>query len=142
MGSIVIKLVLGGMLIICSWSDIRKKIISFQVLIIAVSIILITLLIQNNLWVWERIIGIGIGGILLVLSKITRGQIGLGDGLLFCVTGLAIGGWNNLLLLSYSLCLAFIYSSVIWIRKWTNKYKTIPFVPFVLLGYIGVLLSC
>lgn len=142
MDSIIIKLVLGAVLIICSWSDIRKRTISFQVLMIAVGIILIMLFVQDNLLVWDNMIGIGIGCILLALSKITRGQIGFGDGLLFCVTGLGIGGWNNFLLLSYSLCLAFVYASVIWIRKWTNKYKTIPFVPFVFFGYIGVLLSC
>lgn len=75
--------------------------------------------------------GILVGVILLGISRLTGEAIGYGDGLVFLVTGVFLGVWQNLNLLFTSLVIAFVYSSVqILLRKKKTKDE-IPFVPFI-----------
>ena len=59
----------------------------------------------NNLGVSfdEIILGILIGVVLLAVSKVTGGAVGMGDGLLFTITGIYFGFRKNLILLLGSL---------------------------------------
>ena len=58
------------------------------------------------------------------------------DGLLFLVTGIYIGGWDNCSLLMTSLILVFVFAIIqILVRKKSAKSE-IPFVPFVLSAYM------
>jgi len=84
--------------------------------------------------------GISIGLILLGISFITRGQIGMGDGLIVCITGMSLGFTKNAMLLGFGLFGSAIFSMILLSFKLANRKKTIPFVPFLLCGYVGVLL--
>ena len=54
--------------------------------------------------------GIAVGVCLLLLSGLTRQSIGMGDGFLFCVTGVYLGGSKNLELLMMSLFYASLFA--------------------------------
>lgn len=80
--------------------------------------------------------GVGIGAFLCVISKLTDGSIGMGDGLLTILTGLYTGGIFTFI----CLCFAFLFSAVaalyfISIKK-KGKKDSLPFIPFMLAGYI------
>ena len=77
---------------------------------------------------------LGVG--LLGIAKMTGESLGYGDGLLFLVTGIYLGGWDNCALLMTSLVLAFVFAIIqILVRKKSAKSE-IPFVPFVLSAYV------
>ncbi len=80
--------------------------------------------------------GMAVGLFLLVISKVSQGAVGAGDGLLFVITGLYIGFWKNAALLCISLMLCSLWGVGIMIlgkKKWIElKKKELPFLPFVL----------
>ena len=80
--------------------------------------------------------GILIGIVLLLLAKMTREKIGYGDGWIFVVTGIYMGFRNNMYLLLLSLFLASLVSICLLVFKKVNKKTELPFVSFVLPGYL------
>ncbi len=79
--------------------------------------------------------GIYIGVILLILSKLSRGGIGAGDGIVFVVTGLVYGIWENAVLLLIALTLSGVVGGILLILHKVGRKALIPFVPFVSVGY-------
>ena len=79
-----------------------------------------------------------VGAALVLLAWVTRQQIGYGDGLLFAVTGIFLGFFENLLLLIASLFPAAFFAGVLFLKKKKKGYR-FPFVPFVLVGYVLLL---
>ncbi len=139
-----IALIINGLvfllLLICSVDDIHKKTIHLKKLIIFMIPIVIGTLIRTDIGIIQCITGMIVGVLFIVISKVTRGAIGMGDGLLLCVTGLGLGIWRNLEMLCYALLFAAIYSSILLIRNFRNRKRKIPFVPFLFLGYICCIL--
>jgi len=88
--------------------------------------------------------GAFIGVILLILSKMTEGAVGPGDGMLFFITGIYLGFWKNVMLLWGSLLLCSCWGiGLLAVRqiKWTAGKRTeIPFLPFVLPVGIWILM--
>ena len=95
-------------------------------------------LIQGRLTFLERVIGFSLGLLLILLHKVSRGQIGLGDGLILCVTGISLGFYKNSILLINSLFLSAIFSIIYIFIKKANRKTTIPFIPFVFIASLGV----
>ena len=65
----------------------------------------------------------------------------MGDGLILSVTGLGLGFWNNLELFALALFAAALVSIVLLITRLANRKTSIPFVPFLFLGYLLHLIS-
>lgn len=89
-------------------------------------------------------LGMAVGIGILLLSILTGGSIGMGDGLVFCVTGIYLGGSRNLELLFMSLLYAALFSLFLLVKgKGTakNRKREIPFLPFVFAGYVTILLE-
>lgn len=85
--------------------------------------------------------GVLIGIVLMAVSIVSRGQIGVGDGILFVVSGMLLGLYENIVLLFLSLITAsFVGVGLLILRKGSRKDK-LPFAPFVFAGY-GVICLC
>lgn len=131
-------------LLLLSWQDIRKKEVSMQLLFVGIAIAIVSIGAaigmnqEGNIWLSK---GIGmLSGLLLVfLSKATKGQIGMGDAIVLTVTGVIFGFWDNLFLLFYSLVLSGVYAAILLIMKKIRKKQNIAFLPFVVLGTLGVI---
>lgn len=85
--------------------------------------------------------GVGVGILLLIFSVLTKEKIGKGDAYILMVTGIYLGFINTIVLLWLSSILAAIYG-IIEIRKYDNDDKAkieLPFIPFLLLGYMLLL---
>lgn len=81
--------------------------------------------------------GAGLGILLLLTAFLTGEAIGFGDGFLLCVTGIYLGFWENLNLLFLGAVLsALILGAGVLVKKVKLKDR-LPFVPFLLLGFIG-----
>lgn len=78
----------------------------------------------------------GIGAALIMISRLSRGAIGEGDGWFLIITGILLGFWNNLALLLYGILFCSCYSLglVVWgfFLKVNIRKKTVPFLPFLL----------
>ena len=98
-----------------TWTDIRKKEICVPV-------------------------SMGAGTIAAVISVLTRGEIGFGDGLLILAMGSVLKSGELLGVLCAALLLCGIYSGLQLLVFKKKRETEIPFAPFLLVGYLGGIL--
>jgi leader peptidase (prepilin peptidase)/N-methyltransferase len=139
MAEITIKVIMMAILLFCGVQDVLKKKIFLWIIIVGAVFVGLCLPFCNTVSVIDRIGGFAIGLSVAVISIATEGKIGMGDALLLCVTGLGLGFWGNLELFAIALLLAAILSIVLLVFRLADRKKSIPFVPFLLVGYVFVL---
>ena len=71
--------------------------------------------------------GLGIGVVMVILSFLTKGAIGMGDGWLLCATGVLLGASGNFELLLTALGIGLLLGKVHW-------KDSFPFAPFLCLA--------
>lgn len=76
---------------------------------------------------------VGIG--LMLLSVLSKGAVGFGDGLVVAVTGIWLGGWKTALVLMGGFLLAAFFGVAGICAGRVNRKSEIPFVPFFSLSY-------
>lgn len=134
----VMPILISLWLLFCSWQDFRKKQIHVFLIIIGFIIILINAFLFGNSSILHSVLGIIPGILLVLLCFISRGQIGLGDGLIVSIIGLNVGLTKSLIVLSYSLFGSAFISIILLLFHLANRKKSIPFVPFLFISYLGV----
>ncbi len=137
---IVISIILFLWLLLCSMQDMKKKRINIYLILAGFLVVLISTVWNGEFNILYHLGGMSLGLLLLCISFITKGQIGVGDGLIVCITGLCLGFSRNAMLLLISLFGSAIFSIVLLSFRLAGRKKTIPFVPFLLFGYMGVLI--
>lgn len=126
------------MLLVCGIFDWRKKEIPV-VWLVSMSIVTIVLFIcAGREMLWLRLAGGSVGLLLFALSKWTNEAIGYGD----CWVILLLGIRAGLFVVLQVLFVAFVIAGLtalfcLWFRRW-NKKMTLPFVPFLVFSYLGV----
>lgn len=138
--NIVLQCVLLIWLFLCSWQDIKRQQISLALILVGFVLLLAISIYQNEISLWERLGGTSLGLVVIGLNKITRGQIGMGDGLILSITGVTLGLYLNSMIVFNSLFIAGFFSIIFLIIKRVNRKTTIPFLPFVFIATIGVVL--
>ena len=84
-----------------------------------------------------------VGLMVYLFSVLTKEKIGKGDAFVVMVTGLYLGFQNTLLLVWLSTILAAVIGSIIIRKNNVNTDFEIPFVPFLLMGYLIIyFISC
>ncbi|MDF2542587.1 MAG: putative rane protein [Herbinix sp.] len=127
------------LLLLCSIQDMKKKKVSLWVVGLGILCILFLSLIYGTISHADRIGGFAVGVSIVLLSKATGGKIGMGDGLLLCATGIGLGLWGNLELFAVALFIAAVVSIVLLIVGIVNRKTSIPFIPFLFMGYIAMM---
>lgn len=89
----------------------------------------------------EGILSLGIGVVAAIASVLSRGKVGMGDGLMIFAMGsvLNAGELIEILCLSFLLCGIYAGLQLGLLKKKRNT--EIPFVPFLLVGYLGGILT-
>ena len=129
-------------LVIEAVKDFRKKEVNIPVLGILVVAAMVMIFLGKEISVSNAIIGLAEGLLLILVSVMTKGQIGMGDGILLAACGLMLGGKDNMVMFFFACLSSAIVSVLIMIIKKADKKTTIPFVPFMIPGFlIMVLLS-
>jgi leader peptidase (prepilin peptidase)/N-methyltransferase len=131
---------LGIFLAISAIIDIKRKEVSIKILIVFGVVGLIFYIIGQPISLLEEVGGVVIGVLILLLYRITKGEIGEGDGWLLIVTGIFLGISRNFELLMSGLLLAAVCSLFLLLFKKAGKKKEIPFIPFLFLGYMGMVI--
>lgn len=132
----VAKACTGLMLATGAVQDIFMKKIYTWIIAAAAVIVAVCVPFCPDISLAERIAGVLVGAFVCILSKATGGKIGLGDGLVLCVTGLALGFWPNMEMFALSLLAAALVSIVLIIFRRADRKKRIPFLPFLMFGYV------
>lgn len=123
-----------ALLVLCTIEDFKcKKIVTWH-LIIVLPFLCLDIGFNHKVTVIARVIGILIGFIFFLLSKLTKEQIGIGDSYVIMTIGLLLGWLKCLEIITYSFFLSAIIAILLMsIFKFSRK-RTIPFIPILLLG--------
>lgn len=127
-------------LLICAIMDIRKKMI-YLPFIIFCSLIIVLLQVAAKELNLAAIVATAIVMLIICgISVISGGQLGLGDGLLFGMTGLGLGVADNLCMILYCFIGVFV-AALLWVLVFHGKKESrIPLAPFILAASILVLI--
>ena len=118
-----------------SVEDVLFKKISNQLLVmLGILSVIYQILCEENMWL-SGLGGIAIGCFFLVFSYATREALGYGDSWLICILGVFVGGMVLLEMLVVAWAAVSIGAMVILVRKRFSRKASIPFVPFIALGY-------
>ena len=124
-----------------SWIDIQKKQISLVSVGFFMAVgILYECVVQNKnpdvFW------GLLPGAVLLGVSKLSREALRMGDALLMLVLGIYLGLEAALDVLLLALFLAAVWAGILIVVGKKGRNYAFPFVPFLLIGYVGRWLLC
>ena len=135
----VSQIIWGILLLILSVKDIRKREVpTWLVVSGGILAVLCKVLEQAVNDIPGMLVGAAIGTLFLLVSRITREALGYGDSMLIVGLGLYLGLWKMLYLLVIAFFSAAVFSMAgIIIKRFTRK-TTIPFIPFLAVGYLGV----
>lgn len=137
----MVNYIMLGMLGFYAVEDIKKKKITVCYLLIFALVGIFTNLYYKNMSMLSIAGGIILGAGVLALSFITRGSVGTGDGMILVVTGLYLGAGKNFELFMTSLIYGAVFSlGLLVVGRKKRKYE-IPFVPFLLAGYITIMVG-
>lgn len=134
---VIFCILLAG-LVVEAIKDIKEKKIYLAVVLVELPVLM-----GAQYWMGEGgvaiwIASVGIGAFFYFISVVTRGQIGKGDALVFCMTGAGVGLYDNLLLIYVAFFLAFLAAVFLWAVRGVNKKYSIPLTPFILCAYLLV----
>ena len=125
---------------IASWGDWKRREISVNLLMVmSIFVIGSAFLLKRNslLSVFG---GIAIGLFFVYLSYITEEKIGYGDSWLIGVLGVYLGGTALLELMLIASLAASVCSLVYCACHGWNRNHALPFIPFMMVAFVGVLL--
>lgn len=120
--------------------DLVRRELSVKYLIVGtVFSTLYQILNHKNIW-YMSVCGALLGCGFLLLSKCTKEQIGYGDSWMILNLGIFLGIWKLIFMLSVVFGFSFLFSCIGLVSKKLTRRTRIPFYPFLMLGYIGVMI--
>lgn len=121
---------------VLSVEDIKKRKVRMLLLYLGVGIVVGGLFLYRSPTIIERVVGGGIGLVFLLITWVTKGGIGLADGILVLYLGVLYGYLPCLtILLIASIACSICCMLMIGFRLVTRKAR-IPYIPFLLIGYL------
>lgn len=133
----VVILIFLVVLAILDWKNKEIPVLLLLLMSVAVAIFAVVCPTEN---VRSCMAGASVGLLFFVISKVTKEAIGYGDGWLILLLGVFLGGLRVLqILFAASIFSAVCSLFYLWKCHW-KRTATIPFVPFLTIAYIGVLL--
>lgn len=137
MGKIWILFLLG----INAWLDLKKREINLILTIFLALYGCFCIVTGGEIWT-DYLLAIGISGMFIGLSFVSHGGIGMGDALLLLALGVNLPMDEYLVMLCMAFLLAAMWASCLMIFMKKGKKTEIPFVPFLLFGFVGGLALC
>lgn len=128
--------VLLGTLGVHSLEDLRDNKITVTITLFSGILGIILHLLSPDISIFEMIEGMFSGAWVILLGCLTGGKIGIGDGIIFILTGLYLGAEKNLALMCLSFSQAGICGIFLLLFGCCKRDGRIPFVPFLFLGYL------
>lgn len=89
---------------------------------------------------YECFLGITVGILFCLLSRLTQEQIGYADSWMILNLGICFGVWRLLIILSIGFGVCTLITVIGIIKKKIHREERIPFYPFLMIGLVGVML--
>lgn len=89
---------------------------------------------------WSAVGGVAVGLLFFGISKVTKEAVGYGDSWLVTILGMYLGGRRLLEVVLAATVLAGIFSLIFCVFRGWDRKRSIPFVPFLTVAYLGVVL--
>lgn len=120
--------------------DWTKRSVSIKSIITgAVSVcILLIITVSTIEELWSHALGAICGSIFLIVSKCSNEKLGYGDSMVLAILGAFLGITEFLGIAFVGFVLCGFYGGVRFIIKKGAKNQEIPFIPFLLIAYIGI----
>ena len=118
-----------------TYTDIKSHSISIKVSLSATILIIITLFFSDRPYLSSIIYGLIPGIVLFILSYLTRESIGYGDGVIVSIIGIGLGFSKVIFICIIAFIVTAIVAIFLIIKRKSGK-STLPFVPFILCGFI------
>lgn len=119
-----------------AWTDVRRKEISLAAAAFFAAVAVGWTVYSGEIS-WEFFVPVGISGFFLMLSLLTKGAMGMGDGWLMLALGTALNLEEFLTMLTIGMIGSAVWAGILLVVFHKGRKAEIPFVPFLLLGYIG-----
>ena len=133
----IIDWVMFALLGCCGFTDLKRKTIPLFLLIAMSVVVGVSVIFCNTERIWLRVGGLGLGILFLLVSRVTKEAVGYGDSWLILLLGAYLGIEEVLpLLFTATLGAAVVSLFYLWIRRW-KRSATLPFVPFLVIAYLG-----
>lgn len=138
-GHIWIRLIMLGGLLICAVIDWRTKKVYIPIVSGVSGVLLLAQGIAGELSVSMVAGAFVVCGIFCGLSILTAGQIGIGDGMLFGMTGVGLGVIDNIQMILYCFTETFLVALFLTVVCHKKKSFRIPMAPFMVISSILVI---
>lgn len=122
-----------------TWTDIRKKQVSLLTVWIFALAGIIFAAARKDIS-WQYFLPVGVGCFFIALSLITKGAVGMGDGWLLAALGTMLNAEEFVRVLLMGMLCCGVWAGILLFVLRKGRNTEIPFVPFLMLGYIGGLL--
>ena len=132
------------MLILAAW-DIKCKKLPLSLLGVGMAYGVfgfVLMIAEKGIISFSALLGAVGAGVLLVALAFLTGMVGYADGVVVIVIGLLADYRHVTAMLCMALLLASVYSAGLLIFKKAKRHTQIPFLPFLLAGWIFALLLC
>lgn len=116
-------------------SDVRKRSVSIASLVI-LFLLSVALGIAGKRGIGQMLVGAIPGLVTVILAVITKGKIGLGDALVFVAIGIWCGIKMILSVFFVALFLCSVVGVTLILMKKASRKTALPFIPFILAGYV------
>lgn len=127
-------------LVIETVKDIKTQTVDLRELLFFLILGLVIKIFGAQESVWRIIPGMSIGVIMLVISFLSGEALGYGDGMVVLVTGALCGIRLTLLTILIALFVMAVFAICLLLRKGFYYKEKIPFVPCILVGFLGGLI--
>lgn len=133
MKNVIVLLYLG----ILAGMDVRKR----QISLALTGVLFLVgvgwqILVEHTSWL-EWLLSLLPGAGFLILSFVSREQVGYGDGLLLLTVGIWLGFGQTFGVVTLGLVLCSVLCGVLLMKKKMRRQDSVPLVPFLLLGFVG-----
>lgn len=132
----------GFLLLLAAVEDFKEKEIKLNYILAIVVIGISYLLLSPQKSIPDVIGGVALGLVMIVISILSDEQIGKGDGMIMAAVGIMVGFRTGLIMLCVASLIQSIISIIVLSTKRGNRHTALPFVPSLLIGYIGSVLMC
>lgn len=135
-GVLIISRIIGmGILAGLSATDLKCRKISGSILILGSILAAGYTVFAGRAHIRLAMGGLLIGLLFVLVSKVTREQLGYGDSWLLCILGIYLGTWNLLEVLFVAWMAAALAAIIVLAARRYKKGTVLPMVPFITAGY-------
>ena len=124
------------MLGICAYSDIRSRVINVLLVAGFGALSLVFHLVSGDMPPVSIVTALLPGAVLLLISRLTKGKLGEGDGVVIMALGLMTGGLDGVRILTAGLIFAAATGVILIIAGYRKYTNTMPLIPYIFGGYI------